>query len=1129
MRGAAGEPATARVPQGGGRGAGIRGRPRLTMIRGVHGRLVTASFAREILPGLQGVASVPIEARRALTAWWRRSELAAGPASSVRVIADAVLIPLLRLLGFTVIDRSDGGAECWLRLSYGPGADITIAALASGWNEPLTRAWRTAVVQAIGADSRWCFCCNGTALRIVDGRRTWSRDYLEFDLAALAEDGDAQSLLWSVARGEAMAEHPPVLERAAQLSVQHGVEVCRALGTGVLDALGLLLDALGRRARGRYAPDVLFEHSLTVLYRVLFLLFAEARGLVPMWHPLYRDRYSLDAIVNLLLAGRRYRGLWLAVQAISRLAHAGCSAAELTVTAFNGRLFAPSHAASFERTRIGDEVMARAVVAVSTTALNRRGGLARIAYRDLDVEQLGAVYERVLDYQPAPADSGLALVRAGDTRKSTGTFYTPRAVTSFLVRRTLGPLLTGRTSDAILDLRILDPAMGSGAFLVAACRYLAAAAEDALVREGRWHANDITPADRALLRREIASRCLFGVDLNPMAVQLARLSLWLATLAADKPLSFLDHHLVAGNSLIGATPDDVRRQPSRGGRRRQRQAELPLLDDRALAATLARGVSVRLKLAADPDDSPLAVRVKEQALAALHDRDAALGRWSRVLDLWCAGWFWESGTPPERGTFGALVDRLLRGRATLPDRLANPILEHADVLAARHLFLHWPVAFPEVFVDERGEPLARPGFDAVIGNPPWDMVRGDSGEEDARDNRRLDARRLTDFVREAGIYRVESRAHANRYQLFVERALQLVRHGGRIGLVLPSGIASDAGAAPLRRHVFDRADVDSLTGLDNREAIFPIHRSVRFVLLTGTAGRPTTELRCRFGITQPDDLERPDTDPARAPLVLTRRFLTRLSGEDDLGVPELAAEADLRLVERIIAGIPRLGSADGWGIHFGRELNATDDRGSFVPVTGDPSARPVVEGKQIEPFRVALERSRLQLREGSPAGLRAPRRLRLAYRDIASATNRLTLIAAIIPARAVTTHTLFCLKTPLAASAQHVLCALLNTYAANYLIRLRVNTHVTVSLVSRLPVPMVRPGEPAFERLADLSRALQNGKVPVEDAPEYADLQALVAALYRLDADAFEHVLSTFPLVPGTVKARALSRFNDIH
>jgi hypothetical protein len=160
----------------------------------------------------------------------------------------------------------------------------------------------------------------------------------------------------------------------------------------VLAALGRLFVALAKAWPSR-PPHLLFEQSLTVLYRVLFLLFAEARGLVPMWHPIYRERYSIEAIVSELLAGRRHRGVWRAVQAISRLAHAGCAAGDLQVTAFNGRLFAPAHSGTFDRTHIDDAVMGDAVMAIGTRTTP--AGRCRISYVDLDVEQLGAVYERV--------------------------------------------------------------------------------------------------------------------------------------------------------------------------------------------------------------------------------------------------------------------------------------------------------------------------------------------------------------------------------------------------------------------------------------------------------------------------------------------------------------------------------------------------------------------------------------------------------------------------------------------------------------------------------------------------------------------------------------------------------------
>jgi hypothetical protein len=1099
------------------------------MIPGVRGGLISGAFARDVLSSMPESVPVPQAIASALASWSLRIESTLGSASSIRAITDVGALPLVNLLGLSLERRVDERDTCLMYVAAGP---TRLAVIVARWGEPLERVWRSSVIRAIAGDVRWCLCCNGCAIRLVDAQHTWSRQYLEFDCFVLGRESSAQQLLWTLMCADALAGDPLLIDRLVDLSRRHGVHVCRVLGDGVLEALALLVGTLAAGRRPVSMP-VLFEQSLTVLYRVLFLLFAEARGLLPLWHPVYRDRYSLDTIVTTLLRGQRYRGLWQAVQAISRLAHAGCTAGELRVTAFNGRLFSPSQADAFDRTPIADTVMGRAIVALSTTSVSRHSR-ARIVYRDLDVEQLGAVYERVLDYEPVSVEtsrqpaSGATLLRTREIRKSSGTFYTPRALTAFLVRETLEPLVRGRSADEILQLRILDPAMGSGAFLVAACRYLSTVAEEALIDDGTWHAHDVTAAERAALRREIASRCLFGVDFNPMAVQLARLSLWLATLATDKPLSFLDHHLVAGNSLVGASLEDLRRQPGGSARRGPRPEHLPLFPEESLSSVVEHAIRVRLQITMQPDDSAAVVRDKERTLAALHARDSSLSTWSRLLDLWCAGWFWTNGPPPDRGTFRELTARLLGGTSALPERTCRRFLSESDAAAARGRFHHWPLVFPEIFLDEPRRLKSSPGFDAVIGNPPWDMVRGDSGADNARASRRTEARQLTDFVRESGIYRVESAAHANLYQLFVERAIQLVRRGGRIGLVLPSGVIRDTGAAPLRRHLFDRCDIDTVTTFDNREAIFPIHRSTRFVLLTGTSGRATQAIRCRFGITRVERLEQGEGDVAPT-ITLTRAFLQQLSGPDDLGIPELATPHDLAIVEHISTEVPTLGHAAGWGAQFSRELNATDDRHAFVSCTGTADSRPIVEGKQIEPFRVSLERCRLELDPRAVLRRTLPHRARLAYRDVASATNRLTLIAAIIPARAVTTHTLFCLRTRLASVEQQVLCALLNSFVANYLIRLRVNTHVTTALMSRLPVPVIREGHPLFERLGSLSAALMKGTKPAEEMEEYARLQALCARAYQLRATEFEHVLGTFPLIPAGVRQDALAAFNDIH
>jgi hypothetical protein len=503
-----------------------------------------------------------------------------GPASSVRSVADVGVVPLLTILDFAPAARQDTPTLCHLHTASGGAVGPLV--LVTAYGESLERIWRTAVHSAIAHDARWCLCCNGRELRIVDAQRTWSRACVEFDVVSALEDADGQALLWTLLRAEAMSRPRPVLEDAIERSARHGAEVCRALGRGVLDALAALLGALRRHAR--HDPTIVFDHSLTIIYRVLFLLFAEARGLVPVWHPVYRDRYSVDTIVSSLLAGRACRGLWHALHAISRLAHAGCSAGELTVTAFNGRLFAPSHASTFERRPVPDPVMREAMVAVSSAPGAAGRPRIRISYRDLDVEQLGTVYEQVLDYEPDPAGASV-LVRTRDARKSSGAFYTPRALTASLVRRTLEPLVRGRSADDILRLRIVDPAMGSGAFLVAACRYLAAAVEDALVQEGRWHGGDVTDADRSSAPTGCRCTVPVRVDLNPMAVQLARLSLWLATLAADRPLSFLDHHLMAGDSLVGAAPADVQRPPTRQRTPGRRLQDLPLFETAGLAGS----------------------------------------------------------------------------------------------------------------------------------------------------------------------------------------------------------------------------------------------------------------------------------------------------------------------------------------------------------------------------------------------------------------------------------------------------------------------------------------------------------------------------------------------------------------
>lgn len=1042
-----------------------------------------------------------------------------GPASHPTHVLAIAVRPLVRWLGWPAPCPNPTSVGHSLLVSLvAPRADpVALLVVPHGRAQSESRL-STAVALTHG--HRWVIVTDGRLLRLVDGLRGDGRGYLDFDLDECARDDE--SLAW-LARLIGPSAFVPgtdrYLPRRLDVSDEHGRRVCRALREGVVEALGTftaaVADAPGRRAD----LQACYADALTAVYRTLFLLFAEARLLVPMWHPVYRRGYSIDALRTRVAQSRPSRGIWASLQAIARLAHAGADAGDLHVTPFNGRLFAPARAPLLDHLALDDDRVASALGALCFTRATAPGGRQRIAYMELGVEELGSVYESLLDLEPvvqstrrstsaAQASPAIGLrPTARAARKTTGTFYTPRAMADALVRETLAPLVEGRSPEQILSLRVLDPAMGSGAFLVAVGRFLAAEWERALTEHGDAAPGDLSDADRAATRRLIASRCLFGVDRNPMAVQLAQLSVWLATLAADRPLSFLDHHLVTGNSLMGASPLDVLARPPA---RSRRPSPLPLDSLFEWSDSLVSVCSRRREIETTEDDSADIVRSKEAALERLV-HDPALASWKAACDLWCVGWL-PGG--PDRRIYHALLDRCL-GRSAITTRALEAQRERIGGRARAIGCFHWPLEFPEVFLDAAGRPRPDGGFDAVVGNPPWEMLRAD-GQRDRSAADEADA--LVRFARDAGVYVRQGRGHANQFQLFVERALQVARPGGRIGLIVPASVLTDDGSEPLRRALIGANQLDRVTVFDNRRALFPIHRSVRFATLTASRNGRTTTIRCRFGVTDPAAVQ------ATPEVTLTPRLVEQLSGPG-LAIPDLPTQADLRLVEALSLAHPPLSAAHGWHVSFGRELNATDDRDCLRVGPAQPTDLPVIEGRHLSPFRVDVpgacrhaDGRAVRQRLGARANIDRPR---LAYRDVASATNRTTLIAAIVPARTVTVHTVFCLQTRLALDAQRVLCALLNSFVANYLVRRRVTTHVTAGILSRLPVPLVLPASPWFDQLAAAAATLEH-----RDDPEaWAVVQATSAEAYGLAEGDLAHVLATFPLVASSERATTMDAF----
>ncbi len=1130
------------------------------MIPGVSGQLLSHAFLdREFLPALLnsphgiGAADLP----RRLDRWWRQVTHALGPASASRAVLDVAVAPLLDLLGHAPPVMT---TEEWGLVGVAPlTADSSLLIVSVPWITTLDQAWQRANRLGIADRARWSLISNGQSLRIVDGARPWARLAIEFQFSWLLTDPRGAVVLAALSGPTALSEsprHPASLARIVERSTAYSARICRALGRGVLTALEELTNAFAADGSPRSPADdeaVVFEQALTMVYRVLFLLFAEARGLVPVWHETYREAYTIDALCRRIGDQPSALGLWAALQAISRMAHAGCRAGDLEVTAFNGRLFSPAHTPLAELRHVSDGVAKRVVMALATAESG--SSRSRIAYHDLGVEQLGSVYEQVLEYEPEVSGSTVTLRPTSTERKTSGSFYTPRSITEFLVRRTLHPLVEGRSAEDILSLRLLDPAMGSGAFLVAACHFLADRCERALIRDGEWPSAEVSKAEKAALRRTVAERCLYGVDRNPTAVQLARLSLWLTTLATDRPLTFLDHHLAAGDSLLGARLSDLSRPFSRHRGRAAAAPLLPMFDDDEMAGALAeRVLPERIRLALDPSNSPFDVRDKERRLAALKSSAGPFAKWSRAIDVWCAMQLWP-GASPSPALAGELIAGALGAETTLPKSQLERWLSRASTLARQRQAFHWEIEFPEVFFDRDGRLRPDGGFDAVIGNPPWDVLRADTGTPALRASDRGRTSALLRFFRESGVYRYQGHGHPNSYQLFIERATQLTRPGGRFGLIVPSGLATDHGSAQLRRRLLERSTIDTWLGFTNRGAIFPIHRSVRFILLAGANEGSTDRLTFRCGLSDAAVLERRPSsareEPDREAISISRLRLEAWDPEH-LTIPEIASPATLQILTHLAAVAPPLGSGGpvspklygvdgplsptslgegGWGATFGRELNATDDRKHFsAAAKRAPRSRhlPIVEGKHLSPFQVSVPNDGLVIPIDIAGRLIARAssfgRCRLAYRDVASATNRLTLIAALLPRHTISTHTVFCLKTRLSLRDQWCLLALLNSLVANYLIRLRVTTHVTATLMARLPVPRPSSGSAAYRELITLARALS--KTGIDGAPDtYARLNALVGSLYQLTPADYEAIVETFPLLPAEIRSRCINEY----
>lgn len=422
---------------------------------------------------------------------------------------------------------------------------------------------------------RWGILTNGRVWRLYCAQAPQPLDrYLEINLPRLIREPGEDAFLhyfWGVFSIDALrpgAGRESHVDRIRSGSAEYATDVGAELRDRVFHALVRLAAGL---IKGRQEPvadhalSEIYDNSLIVLYRLLFVLYAEARELLPLEaNRSYRETLSLTEIVRDIADKHERRitfsstatSMWDRLMALWHAIDEGD--ADLGVARYDGELFASGSRPFLDEHKIADLYLAEALELIGR--VTRQGAPQFVDYRSLSVTHLGTVYEGLLENRLyidedrlGPPEQRVALAPISERRRETGSYYTPDPVVQFIVRESLSPLLEGKSEDEILQLRVVDPAMGSGHFLVAAVEFLALAIATLPERDGPSDADE-----SATIKRRVIERCVWGVDMNPLAVELAKLSLWLATASTDKPLSFLDNRLRCGNSVLTLRTSDVR-------------------------------------------------------------------------------------------------------------------------------------------------------------------------------------------------------------------------------------------------------------------------------------------------------------------------------------------------------------------------------------------------------------------------------------------------------------------------------------------------------------------------------------------------------------------------------------------
>ncbi|WP_341925232.1 N-6 DNA methylase [Nocardioides psychrotolerans] len=892
-------------------------------------------------------------------------------------------------------------------------------------------------------DHLWAIVTNGRILRLLrDSTTLTGFAYVEFDLEAMF-DGELFAefaLLFLLAHqsrvevADGAAPSSCWLERWRTTAIGQGVRALTLLRDGVETALETLGTGFLQHPANTQLRDSLADGTvrlsdvhaalLRTVYRLLFWAVAEDRdallapGATADQRARYQDYFSSARLRDLALKrhGSGHDDLWQAATFVLDALGQSDGEPRLGLPGLGG-LFSTTATDVLAGCRLPNGGLLSAVRSLSV--VQPKGEPRRVVdFAHLGPEELGSVYESLLELVPRydPVSHAFSLeTLAGNDRKTSGSYYTPAALVELVLDTALDPVLDDvekhtRTpeerTEALLALKVCDAAVGSAHFLVAAARRIALRV--AVARTGEL---DPTPTDYSDALHDVVGSCLYGVDINPMAADLAKVSLWLTAMTPGKPLSFLDHHIKVGNGLLGTTPallsdglpdaaftaltgDDKAvatrwkkankaERANRGGDDLFGESAAHLDPARARAVTTE--VDQALRAAATLDEVTFAA----QRYATLDDDPETL-RHRLAADAWCAAFLGEK-TPASVPITTVVVDTVAAGTAD------DTVLDAVRAIAARHRLFHWHLEFPEVFHVPDGGPVEDTygwtgGFSAVLGNPPWERVKLQEEEffatraEDIADARNAAARKKaiaalegserhavfvefndtkrrseaeSQFLRTSGRYPLTGVGDVNTYQVFAEHFRAVLAPNGRSGIITPTGLATDATTAPFFADTLNSARLAAFYDFENEAKIFAgVHNQFRFAVTSMSGGETLRDVALAFYTRFVQDV------PARRFRVAADEIRLLNPNTGTLPVFRSRVDADITLgCYKKHPVLIRDGGENPWNLRFVRLLDMANDSGLFMTAddcaasggdydgwaweTGDRSLLPLYEAKML--------------------------------------------------------------------------------------------------------------------------------------------------------------------------------------